>query len=45
MMSTKFIGLQVVKVAQIREFTHPLDDVQYANLSALGLSEQDLLTS
>jgi len=44
MMSTKFIGLQVVKLARMRKLAQPLNDVQNAFLSALDLDELDLLT-
>ena len=44
MMSTKFIGLQVVKVRHMRRFAQPLTDVQLAYLSALNITQRDLLS-
>ncbi len=45
MMSTKFTGLQVVKIGPLRKFAQSLNDVQKVYLKALGLSESDLLRS
>lgn len=43
MMSTKFMGLTLVRVAGICKFTSPLTDTQRRYLTALRLSENDLL--
>ncbi len=43
MMSTKFMGLTVIRVAGICKFTSPLTDTQNRYLTALRLSEDDLL--
>ncbi len=44
MMSTKFIGLQFVKMGRLRRLAQPLDDVQRTYLTALNLSERALVT-
>jgi len=43
MMSTKFMGLTVVRVAGRCKFTSQLTDTQHRYLTALHLSENDLL--
>ena len=43
MMSTKFMGLTLVRVAKLCRFTSPLTDTQHLYLTALRLSENDLL--
>jgi len=43
MMSTKFMGLTLVRVAGICKFTSQLTDTQHRYLTALHLSENDLL--
>jgi len=43
MMSTKFIGLQFVKMGGLRWLAQPLDDVQRIYLNALSLSERALI--
>ena len=43
MMSTKFIGLTVIRVAGVCKFTSPFTDTQHQYLTALRLSENDLL--
>jgi hypothetical protein len=43
MMSTKFIGLQFVKMGGLRRLARPLNDVQRINLTALYLSERALV--
>lgn len=43
MMSTKFLGLQVVRVAGMCQLATPLTDGQKRYLNALNLSEADLL--
>ncbi len=43
MMSTKFSGLQIVKIGSVRRLTRPLDDSQLIYLKAMGLSENFLL--
>ncbi len=45
MMSTKFIGLMIVKVAGIRRLASPFTDVQNQYLTALNLSKEDLLNN
>ena len=43
MMSTKFSGLQVLKIGRQRRLAKPLTEVQGVYLTALGLSEKNLL--
>lgn len=43
MMSTKFMGLTLVRVAGVCKFTSSLTDTQHRYLTALRLSENDLL--
>jgi transposase len=43
MMSTKFFGVQVIKVGPNYHLLNPLTDVQKLYLEALDMSEQDLL--
>lgn len=43
MMSTKFIGLQFVKMRGLRRLARPLNDVQRIYLTALSLSERALV--
>jgi transposase len=43
MMSTKFMGIQVIKIGHIRRLASPLNDAQLMYLKAMGLSEQSLL--
>ena len=43
MMSTKFIGLQFVKMRGLRRLARPLNDVQRIYLTALNLSERALV--
>lgn len=43
MMSTKFIGLQLVRFADVRRIASPLTEGQQQYLTALRLSETDLL--
>ena len=43
MMSTKFQGLQIVRVASVSRLTAPLTEVQRRYLEALGLAEANLL--
>ncbi len=45
MMSTKFIGLMVVKVAGVRRLASPFTEVQNQYLTALNLSKEDLLNN
>jgi transposase len=44
MMSTKFVGLQIVRMGEGRRLARPLTSVQQRYLSALGLEERDLLS-
>ncbi len=43
MMSTKFSGLQVVKLGQLRRFAKPLTKVQQIYLKALGITEHYMI--
>jgi len=45
MMSTKFMGLMIVKVAGVRRFASPFTAVQGQYLTALNLSKEDLLNN
>ncbi len=45
MMSTKFIGLMIVKMAGVRRLASPFTDVQNQYLTALNLSKEDLLNN
>jgi transposase len=45
MMSTKFLGLTIVKVAGLHRLASPLTDAQRRYLIALDLSEEDLLNN
>lgn len=45
MMSTKFLGLTIVRVAGLRRLASPLTDTQQRYLTALHLSEDDLLNN
>ncbi len=45
MMSTKFLGLTIVSIAEERRFASPLTDTQKLYLTALSLSEGDLLNN
>ena len=45
MMSTKFLGLTIVRVAGLRILASPLTDTQQRYLTALDLSEEDLLNN
>ena len=43
MMSTKFLGIQIVKIAGLCRLAEALTDTQRQYMAALGLSETDLL--
>lgn len=43
MMSTKFLGITIIKIRKVRRFASPLTDGQVKYLIALNLSEEDLL--
>lgn len=43
MMSTKFMGVQIIKLGSVRRLASPLDDTQLLYLKAMGLSEKALL--
>lgn len=45
MMSTKFLGITIVRVAGVRRLMSPLTDTQLRYLEAMGLSEADLLNT
>lgn len=44
MMSTMFLGVQIVRVGEIRRLASPLTATQHHYLEALGLTEQQLLS-
>ncbi len=43
MMSTKFMGIQIIRIGCARRLARPLSDVQFMYLKAMGLTEQSLL--
>ena len=43
-MSTKFAGIQIIKVGNTRRFAQPLTAVHKSYLKALKLTEQSLLS-
>ncbi len=45
MMSTKFMGLMIIKMAQVCRLVSSFTDVQSQYLTALNLSEEDLLNN
>jgi transposase len=43
MMSTKFMGIQIIRIGCARRLARPLSDVQFMYLKAMGLTEQSLI--